>query len=220
LTASNGCGGTVTKTAALHLVGSIDPAPPVVLASVFYPSNYPHAGHPKIGLLSSEKGALTDVANRFKTHEQYDDDNATLMVVGHADVRGPKRYNLQLSQHRAELVKQYLVSQGIPADKIQIRAEGKTRELSHSQVVKLQNQDQEKPDKWMMHNAKATWMAYNRRVDIVLEPVGQTSEAAYPNGALDARLLWQRAEPSLRKIKAASRAPAAAQSLQSAVQGN
>jgi OmpA family/PEGA domain len=220
LSASNECGGAVTKTATLHLVGSIDPAPPVVLASVFYPSNYPQAGHPKIGLLSSEKEALIDVAKRFKTHEQYDDDNAALMVVGHADVRGPKGYNLQLSQRRAELVKQYLVSQGIPADEIRIRADGKQQELSHSEVAKLQNQDQQTPDRWMIRNAKTTWMAYNRRVDIVLEPVGQTSKAAYPNAALDARLLWQRAEPSLRKVKAFSRAPAAAQSLHAAVQGN
>ena len=220
LSACNGCGGTVTKTAALHLVGSIDPAPRVVLASVFYPSNYPQAGHPKIGLLSSEKVALIDAAKRFKTHEQYDNDNAALMVLGHADVRGPKHYNLQLSQRRAELVKQYLVSQGIPADKIQTRAEGKERELSASEVAKLQNQDQQKPDKWMVHNAKATWMAYNRRVDIILEPVGQASTEAYPNEASDARLLWQRAEPSLHKVEAAAQASAATQSLQAAVQGN
>lgn len=220
LSASNACGGTVTKTAALHFVGSIDPAPAIVLASVFYPSNYPQAGHPKVGLLGSEKAALIDASNRFKTHEQYDSDNATLMVLGHADVRGPERYNLQLSQRRAELVKQYLVSQGIPADKIQTRAQGKDQELSRSEVTKLQNQDRQKPDKWMVHNAKATWMAYNRRVDIILEPQGQTSKETYPNAASDARLLWQRAEPSLHKIESASQAPATAQSLQAAVRGD
>ena len=47
------------------------------------------------------------------------------MVVGHADVRGPEKYNLALSERRAELVKNYLVSQGIAADKIETRAEGK-----------------------------------------------------------------------------------------------
>jgi hypothetical protein len=220
LSASNACGGTVTKTAALHLVGSIDPAPAVVLASVFYPSNYPRAGHPKIGLLGSEKAALINASNRFKTHEQYANDNATLIVLGHADVRGPKGYNLKLSQRRAELVKQYLVSQGIPADKIQTRAQGKDRELSPSEVAKLQNQDRQKPAGWMEHNAKATWMAYNRRVDIILEPEGQKSKEAYPNAASDARLLWQRAEPSLHKIESASQAPATAQSLQASVQGD
>jgi hypothetical protein len=35
LSATNACGGTSTQTAALHIVGSIDPAPAVTLASVF-----------------------------------------------------------------------------------------------------------------------------------------------------------------------------------------
>jgi outer membrane protein OmpA-like peptidoglycan-associated protein len=68
----------------------------VTLASVFYPSNYPHAAEPNIGLLGSEKAVLNEAANRFKTHEEYANDNITLMVVGHADVRGPKNYNSQL----------------------------------------------------------------------------------------------------------------------------
>ena len=220
LSASNGCGGTITKTAALHIVGSIDPAPPVTLASVFYPGNYPQAAMPNVGLLGSEKAALNEAANRFKTHEEYANDSITLMVVGYADVRGPKNYNLQLSERRADLVKQYLVSQGIPEDKIQIRAEGQQQELSPNDVAKLQTEDQQKPEKWMTYNGKATWMAYNRRVDIILEPTGQTSTQAYPNGASDARVLWQRAEPSLHKVEAAGQATASEQALQAAVQGN
>jgi hypothetical protein len=220
LSASNGCGGEITKTAALHLVGSIDPAPPVTLASVFYPSNYPHAAKSDIGLLGSEKALLNEAANKFKTHEEYANDNITLAVVGYADVRGPENYNLQLSERRAELVKDYLVSQGIPADKIQIRAEGQKQELSQSDVAKLQTEDQQKPETWMTHNAKATWMAYNRRVDIILEPAGQMSTDAYPNGATDARLLWQRAEPSVQQVQAAAQKTASAQPLQAAVQGN
>jgi hypothetical protein len=220
LSASNGCGGTVTQTAAVHVVGSIDPAPAVTLASVFYPSNYPHANHANIGLVQSEKTVLSDAANTFKAHEEYENDNATLLVVGHADVRGAKSYNLQLSERRAELVKQYLVSQGIPTDKIQVRAEGQKQQLSQSEVAKLQNEDQEKPDKWMTRNAKATWMAYNRRVDIVLEPSGKPSTTAYPNAASDARLLWQRAEPTLHKVEVAKQAPAPVEASGGTLQGN
>jgi len=217
LSASNGCGGTITKTAALHVVGSIDPAPPVVVASVFYPSNYPHASKPTIGLTASQKAVLKEAAARFKTHQQYADDNITLIVVGYADVRGPKNYNLQLSQRRAELVKQYLVSQGIPEDKVQMRAEGQEQNLSQSDVAKLQSKDQQKPEKWMARNAKATWMAYNRRVDIILQPVGQVSTQAYPNAASDARLLWERAEPPLQKVEAAGQAST---QTQASAQGN
>ena len=141
-------------------------------------------------------------------------------MVGHADVRGPANYNLQLSELRAEQVKEYLVSQGIPEDKIQIRAVGQQQELSPNDVAKLQTEDQQKPEKWMTYNGKATWMAYNRRVDIILEPAGQTSTEAYPNGTSDARLLWQRAEPSLEKVEAAGQATTSAPALRAAAQGN
>ena len=47
LTATNACGGTATRTATLHVVGSIEPAPPVTLASLFYPTAYPERRHPR-----------------------------------------------------------------------------------------------------------------------------------------------------------------------------
>jgi hypothetical protein len=219
LTASNACGGTTTQTAALHLVGSID-LPPVTLASVFYPSNYPRAAHPKLGLVESEKAALQQAANSFKSEEEYSNNNPTLMIIGYADVRGPKSYNLALSKRRAEQVKNYLASQGIAADKIQIQADGKTRQLSENDVSTLQAQDKQKPDKWMKRNKKATWMAYNRRVDIVLEPSGTKSTEAYPNGASDARVLWQRAQPSLHEVTSAGKMSGPIASVQAGTQSN
>jgi len=210
LTASNACGGTVTRTATLHVVGSIDPAPPVTLASVFYPTNFPTRHHPQVGLVASQKRILARAAATFMDNEQYDQQNK-LTVVGHADVRGPAKYNLALSQRRAEIAKQYLVSQGIPADKIEVRAEGKTQELDQKQVASLQSQDTEKPGKWMAAKKKGTWLAYNRRVDIVLEPAGQESTEAYPNDAPDARLLWQRPAPKLKAVESASQATSASQ---------
>jgi hypothetical protein len=57
----------------------------------------------------------------------------------------------------------------------------------------------------MMRRKKATWLAYNRRVDIVLEPAGQESTEAYPNDAPDARVLWQRQVPSLKTFETAER---------------
>lgn len=214
LSASNACGGTTTETAALHVVGAIDPAPPVTLASVFYPTNYPTPRHRKIGLVATEKEALLSAANRFKSHEQYDNDNASLMVVGHADIRGPKNYNLKLSERRANLVKSYLVSQGIPAAKIQTRADGKEQELSKKKVATLQGKDPQKPETWMTRRSAATWLAYNRRVDIILEPTGKESAEAYPNDASDARILWQRAQPSLQKVESATNQTTTTASLQ------
>ena len=202
LSAANACGGTATRTATLHFAGSIDPAPPVTLASVFYPTDYPKRRRASVGLVSSEGRVLTDATNTFKNNEQYDQNNR-LVVVGHADVRGPQKYNLALSERRAELVRDYLVSQGIAAEKIETRAEGTDSQLDEQRVDDLQSQNTQKPQKWMASRKKATWLAYNRRVDIILEPAGQESTQAYPNDAPDAHVLWQRQAPSLKTVETA-----------------
>jgi OmpA family/PEGA domain len=203
LTSTNECGGTTTKTAKLHIIGSIDAAPSITLASLFYPTEYPTPKHPRIGLVASEKVTLSSIAAHFKDYAAYNK-QADLLIVGHADVRGAGNYNMSLSERRAMLVKDFLMSQGITADKIQIRADGKRDELSREQVAALQTKDPEKPETWMNHRTKSTWLAYNRRVDIVLEPTGTHSTEAFPNDASDARLLWQRPEPSLKKVEMAA----------------
>jgi hypothetical protein len=202
LKASNACGGTATQTATLHITGSIDPMPVVTLSSVFYPTDYPDRTHPETGLLASQQQTLAQLAASFKKYLDYDD-TAHLVVVGHADVRGSGPYNEALSERRANRVKDYLVSQGIAADKIETRAEGKERQLERREVEQLEAENTVKEEKWMMHRANDTWLAYNRRVDIILEPTGKESTKAYPNGAADARILWQKAKPSLKKVEAA-----------------
>ena len=219
INASNSCGGTASKTVLLHIVGSIDPAPPVTLASLFYPTAYPQRHRPRVGLVSSEEQILAKAAAAFKNNEQYEQQNK-LMVVGHADVRGPKKYNLALSERRAELVKTYLVSQGIAADKIETRAVGKDRELTEVQVQQIQSQDTQPPPKWMMKQMKATWLAYNRRVDIILEPAGQQSAKSYPNDSPQARVLWARPEPSLKTVESASQMPKASEMAEAQGSGN
>jgi hypothetical protein len=212
LTATNACGGTATRTATLHVVGSIDPPPPVTLASVFYPTAYPEQKHPNIGLVSSQEQVLAMAADTFKNNEQYDEQSKKLMVVGHADVRGSEKYNLALSERRTEAVKEYLISHGIAADKIETRAEGKDKQLDQKKVAELQSEDTQKPPAWMSAKEKATWLAYNRRVDIILEPVGQESTEAYPNDANDARILWQLPAPKLNDVETADRAPGSGES--------
>jgi hypothetical protein len=207
LRVANACGGTATRTATLHIAGSIDPAPPVTLASVFYPTAYPQEEHPKIGLVASEEKVLAKAAETFKNNEQYDQQNKKLMVVGHADVRGSEKYNQALSERRTDVVKDYLISQGIAADQIETRAEGKDKQLDQEKVKELQAEDTQKPPAWMSAKEKATWLAYNRRVDIILEPAGQQSTEAYPNDASDARILWQMPAPKLNAVETAERTP-------------
>jgi hypothetical protein len=57
----------------------------------------------------------------------------------------------------------------------------------------------------MTYRKKATWLAYNRRVDIILEPAGQKSSQAYPNDTPDAHVLWQRQTPSLKSVEKTER---------------
>jgi len=204
LTATNACGGKEIKTATLHIVGSIDPPPATTLASLFYPTAYPTKHHPQVGLVASEKMTLKNVATQFKNYGMYDQ-KASLVIVGHADVRGSKKYNRALSERRAALVKEYLVSNGISADKIQTRAVGKEQQIEIKAVETLESENGQKPAKWMTEHQKATWLAYNRRADIILEPTGQQSMKIYPDQSADARILWQRPEPSLKKVESASK---------------
>jgi peptidoglycan-associated lipoprotein len=46
-------------------------------------------------------------------------------VEGHCDERGTAEYNLALGERRASAVKQYLVSLGVPADRVAVVSKGK-----------------------------------------------------------------------------------------------
>jgi len=125
--------------------------------------------------------------------------------VAHADVRGSERYNKTLTVRRAEAVKDFLVAHAVSADIISTEAMGKDQQLDRKKVETLQAKNPNKPEKWMKRDKRATWLAYNRRVDIVLEPQGQQSTEAYPDNAPDARILWARKEPSLKRVEAAAK---------------
>ena len=48
-----------------------------------------------------------------------------ITVEGHADTRGTSEYNLALGERRAAAVKTYIVSLGVPADRIVTVSKGK-----------------------------------------------------------------------------------------------
>jgi peptidoglycan-associated lipoprotein len=50
-----------------------------------------------------------------------------VMAEGHADERGTSAYNMGLGEARARAVRDYLVSYGISADRIQVTSFGKER---------------------------------------------------------------------------------------------
>jgi hypothetical protein len=202
LNATNVCGGSATQTAAIHITGSIEAIPEVVLQSVFYPTDYPDEKHPQLGLVKSQQMELATLAAGFKKYLEYDPD-AKLSVEAHADARGSVPFNQELSERRVERVKEYLVEQGIAAGKIQTAAYGKERPIDKTAVKELEAANPNQPPKARLKNVEGDWLAYNRRVDIVLLPSGKKSTESYPHSAADSQIIWQVPKPAVKKVEAA-----------------
>jgi OmpA family/PEGA domain len=200
LNATNTCGGSDTKTVVVHLKGSIEPIPAVLLHSVFFPTAYPTKDKPMLGLVRSQQEVLTTLATGFKQYLEYDPD-AKLSLGGYTDVRGADKYNDSLSELRIQRVKDFLVSQGVSAEKIDSSAYGKQKPLDKATVSNLQTQNPNKPPKKWVRDSRATWLAYNRRVDIVLMPSNAESVRLYPNQAADSQILWQRPKPARSAVE-------------------
>lgn len=202
LSATNVCGGSASPTASLHLAYSIEPIPQVLLQSIFYPTDYPDKRHPQVGLVKSQQLALASLAGGFKKYLEYDPD-AKLSIEAFADVRGGKGYNQDLSERRVERIKQYLVEQGLAADRVQTAAYGKERPLDKKVVKGLEETNPNKAPKARAKNIQGDWLAYNRRADIVLLPSGKKSSLFYPHTADDSGIIWQVPKPALKKVEKA-----------------
>ncbi len=64
-----------------------------------------------------------------------------LVVEGHCDERGTREYNLALGERRANAARNYLVNQGIAANRLQTISYGKERPvaLGHNEAAWAQN---------------------------------------------------------------------------------
>ena len=80
-----------------------------------------------------------------------------VLVTGHTDRIGTQAYNQRLSERRADAVRDYLVSKGVPKDKIETLGMGKTQPLPN--VVCNQPYPKER-------KALIACLAPNRRVEI------------------------------------------------------
>lgn len=58
----------------------------------------------------------------------------TLIATGHTDSIGTEKYNQGLSQRRANTVKNYLVSKGIPADRIYAEGKGESSPIASNKT--------------------------------------------------------------------------------------
>ena len=200
LNATNVCGGSDTKTVSVRLKGSIEPIPTVQLQSIFFATDYPDKETPELGLVRSQQETLTTVATGFKQYLEYDP-QAKLSLSSYADERGPDKYNQNLSTFRSERVKDFLVSQGIAADKIETAAYGSEKPLDKATVIDLQSRNPKQPPETRTKNFRATWLAYNRRVDIALIPTNAESLRFFPNQAIDSEVLWQGPKPARGEVE-------------------
>ncbi len=206
LNSPEACVSVALQTATLRNAGSADQAPmtqPFTFASVFFPTGYPTPASPKIGLLPSQQATLSDLADNFKNYAQ-NDSTAKLIVVGHADSRGSEQYNLGLSERRANLTRDVFILLGTVEKQIETRAESRTKPLGGEEVSNLLSRSPDKAPDYMIRQLAATTLAYNRRVDITLEPVGQQSDRTFHYSTSDARLLWQMSTPSAKAILGAN----------------
>jgi outer membrane protein OmpA-like peptidoglycan-associated protein len=87
---------------------------PVLVRNVFYEFD-------SAELTPESTAALDRLANMLKEHP-----NITIELSAHCDYRGNDKYNLNLSQRRAESVVKYLTKQGIQSDRLTPKGYGET----------------------------------------------------------------------------------------------
>jgi len=99
----------------------------------------------------------------------------SLSIAGHTDSKGDDNYNLRLSYERAASARKYMLSKGIPAERIESRGYGETKPVGD--------------------NKTAAGQALNRRVDFDPYLTGEANAAEVKYGAA----------PTIAELKAAGK---------------
>lgn len=113
----------------------------------------------KSELLPGAQKKLDDVIAALK------DDPRSITVVGHTDSVGDEEKNMQLSQKRAEAVRRYITTHGVPEDRVTAQGMGATQPIAD--------------------NKSADGRANNRRVEIILNGSANTQSTPMPGGGQD-----------------------------------
>jgi outer membrane protein OmpA-like peptidoglycan-associated protein len=87
---------------------------PVLVRNVFYEFN-------RADLTPESTAALDRLAAMLQEHP-----NITIELAAHCDYRGDDKYNMKLSQRRAESVVKYLTEKGIQADRLTAKGYGES----------------------------------------------------------------------------------------------
>jgi peptidoglycan-associated lipoprotein len=124
---ATGAGGSAE--ASVSITVTIPPPPPVVeapkptLDELFLKEvRDAYFDYDKSDIRADAREALGKTAEFFRNYPQL-----RVTIEGHCDERGSTEYNLALGDRRANAVKQYLVSLGIPADRLTTVSYGKEK---------------------------------------------------------------------------------------------
>jgi outer membrane protein OmpA-like peptidoglycan-associated protein len=114
----------------------------------------------KSTVLPTAQAKLNAVADALKDQADHD-----IIVEGHTDAQGSDASNMELSQSRAQTVRDYLVSRGVPANRIRAQGVGEARPVAD--------------------NGSVEGRANNRRVEIIVSPsaTGTTGGTGTPGGS-------------------------------------
>lgn len=84
-------------------------------------------GYNKSDIKPEGQAALNELV---RTLVKINPSDSAIIVIGHTDRIGSASYNQKLSERRAQAVRNYLVSQGVPAGLITVRGEGKNQSVT------------------------------------------------------------------------------------------
>ncbi len=131
---ATGPGGTTTATATVTVSSPPAPepvaAPPAPSAAEILAKQVQdvHFDYDKSDIRAEDQSIIQGDANALKTIFGTDP-NFIVTIEGHCDERGSAEYNVGLGDRRASAVKDALVAQGVPGDKLKTISYGKERPL-------------------------------------------------------------------------------------------
>jgi outer membrane protein OmpA-like peptidoglycan-associated protein len=113
-------------------------------------------------IMSSANSRLDEIARVLS-----EQNGRSITVEGHTDSRGSEELNQKLSQERAEAVRDYLVKEGVPADRVTAVGKGEGNPIASNDTTEGR--------------------AANRRVEIVVSNGGQQQQQQSPQGTTPSR---------------------------------
>ncbi|HEY2819454.1 MAG TPA: peptidoglycan-associated lipoprotein Pal [Candidatus Acidoferrum sp.] len=120
---ASGPGGSATASARITVATAAPPAPELTQEAIFLKEvRDAYFDFNKADIRGDARTALAQTAQYLRNYP-----TERVTVEGHCDERGSTEYNLALGDRRASAVKQYLVSLGISADRINTVSFGKEK---------------------------------------------------------------------------------------------